>query len=320
MPFSHHSHSGQFCAHAKNTLEEMIQKAIELGMDMFALTEHIPRDTEDLYPEEVDADELVRIFDAFYPEALRLREKYSSQINVLIGFETEWIRHASLAIVQRLLDRYKFDFFMGSLHHVHTVPIDFDHDMYYKARDIAGGSDEDIAKDYFDSQYEMLQALKPAVVGHFDLIRLKSDDPEKNWTTMPEVWSKMKRNLEFVAEYGGILELNSSAIRKGMTEPYPKAEVCQVCLLLPKTCNLVANHHQEFMKLGGRFTLSDDSHGTDQVATNYGKVLAFIEKTGIPEVYCVTAGHSNDFAAASKSARKVSLSELKAHKFWQSQC
>lgn len=54
MPFSHHSHSGQFCQHARNTLEEMIQAAIAKGMIVFSLTEHMPRDClEDLYPEEV---------------------------------------------------------------------------------------------------------------------------------------------------------------------------------------------------------------------------------------------------------------------------
>lgn len=53
MPFSHHSHSGQFCAHAKNTLEEMVQRAIARGMKVYSLTEHMPRDVEDFYPEEV---------------------------------------------------------------------------------------------------------------------------------------------------------------------------------------------------------------------------------------------------------------------------
>lgn len=54
MPFSHHSHSGQFCLHAKNTLEEMVQAAVQKKLKMYALTEHMPRDqAEDLYPEEV---------------------------------------------------------------------------------------------------------------------------------------------------------------------------------------------------------------------------------------------------------------------------
>ena len=54
MPFSHHSHSGQFCGHAENTLEEVIQTAISRKMDLYAMTEHMPRDDEDLYPEEVN--------------------------------------------------------------------------------------------------------------------------------------------------------------------------------------------------------------------------------------------------------------------------
>ncbi len=54
MPFSHHSHSGQFCSHGKNTLEEMIKGAIDKKFHVFALTEHMPRENDDLYPEEVD--------------------------------------------------------------------------------------------------------------------------------------------------------------------------------------------------------------------------------------------------------------------------
>jgi histidinol-phosphatase (PHP family) len=55
MAFSMHSHSGQFCpGHAADTLEEVILTAIAKGMQTFALTEHMPRDSDsDLYPEEV---------------------------------------------------------------------------------------------------------------------------------------------------------------------------------------------------------------------------------------------------------------------------
>lgn len=55
MPFSHHSHSGQFCnGHAKDSLEDVVKRAVALNMQVLALTEHIPRELEcDLYPEEV---------------------------------------------------------------------------------------------------------------------------------------------------------------------------------------------------------------------------------------------------------------------------
>lgn len=54
MPFSHHSHSGQFCHHAKDTLEEVVKTAISKGMQTLVMTEHMPRDASlDSYPEEV---------------------------------------------------------------------------------------------------------------------------------------------------------------------------------------------------------------------------------------------------------------------------
>jgi len=53
-----HSHSGQFCpGHAKDQLNAIIETAIARGFKTFALTEHMPRNSEkDLYPEEVQHD------------------------------------------------------------------------------------------------------------------------------------------------------------------------------------------------------------------------------------------------------------------------
>lgn len=53
MPFSHHSHSGQFCSHGDDDLESIVMTAIQKGMQTLALTEHMPREERDFYPEEV---------------------------------------------------------------------------------------------------------------------------------------------------------------------------------------------------------------------------------------------------------------------------
>jgi len=59
---SHHSHSGQFCRHAKDDLEEIILRAIEIGFKTFGLSEHAPRyRLEDLFPEEVSYITAVRV-------------------------------------------------------------------------------------------------------------------------------------------------------------------------------------------------------------------------------------------------------------------
>lgn len=143
--------------------------------------------------------------------------------------EIDWIRPSSKQWIERLLGDYQFDLFIGSVHHVHEVPIDYSRDLYLQARQIAGGTDEQLFEDYFDLQHEMLTQLRPPVVGHFDLIRLLSDDPNRSFLGYQQVWQKILRNLEVIVVYGGVLEINSAGLRKGLQEPYPKAEICKVC-------------------------------------------------------------------------------------------
>ena len=142
--------------------------------------------------------------------------------------EIDWIRPSSKEAVETLLSKYQLDIFIGSVHHVHTIPIDYDLKLYIDAREKAGGIDERLFEDYFDLQYEMLKSLKPPIVGHFDLIRLMSDNPDAVFSRSAVVWQKILKNLEFIAGYGGVIELNSAALRKGMREPYPTAEICKV--------------------------------------------------------------------------------------------
>ncbi|KAI9691274.1 MAG: histidinolphosphatase [Bogoriella megaspora] len=302
MPFTHHSHSGQFCGHAKDTLEQVVQTALEKKMQVLALTEHMPRDVEDLYPGETETlASLTKLYDDFHAEAVRLRAKYKVQIEILIGFEIDWIRPGSLVLIQDLLDKHPVDLFVGSVHHVHTIPIDFDKSLYEKARSKSGGKDQDLFRDYFDAQYEMLQALKPPVIGHFDLIRLYSEDANQSFVCSEKVWSKILRNLRFIRDYGGLVELNSSALRKGMNEPYPKVEICKA-----------------FLELGGRFTLSDDSHGTDQVALNYPKVLQAIKESGIQHIHFLQHGNQTfDVRMPSVEVASLPVDTIENHTVFQ---
>lgn len=323
MPFSHHSHSGQFCpGHAKDELEAIVQTAIRRKMQVFALTEHMPRHDADLYPEEIEADmDLDWQFEnerKYYTEARRLRDKYGSQIELPIGFECDWIRPESHELIQRSIRTYEFDFFVGSVHHVHTVPIDFDQAMYDQAKNAAGGTDERLFEDYFDAQFDMLQALRPPVVGHFDLIRLKSDNPDGSFRTMNGVWDRILRNLRYVASYGGILELNFAAMRKGMSEPYPKREICQVIRLQAHgDFELIV---KAYLSMDGKFCLSDDSHGIDQIATNYNHLPEFLRLTGISSLCYIIHAQPEDGPKDDRfpcmSICEASATAIGSHVFW----
>lgn len=269
-------------------------------------------------------ESLAQLFDAFYIEAHRLRDAYADKIQLLIGFESEYIRPSTLDIVQDILRKYTFDFFMGSIHHTHAIPIDFDRTMYEQAREKAGGTDERLFEDYFDEQYEMLQALRPPIVGHFDLIRLLSDHRDADFQGMIGVWERMQRNLEFIASYGGRLELNSAGLRKGLAEPYPCLPICKVSHTALKLSTrekgrrVINRMLQMFLRMGGHFVMSDDSHGVDQIGTNYARLLTFIEKAGITEIHYVDpAGARLDSRFPDAGFASIAVGHLAQLPFWQ---
>ncbi|RYO86452.1 hypothetical protein DL766_003095 [Monosporascus sp. MC13-8B] len=304
MAFTMHSHSGQFCpGHAKDQLEDIIKHAISMGYTTMALTEHMPRThLEDLYPEELDDPEaslavLAPRHEAYLVEAKRLQEAYAPQLHILIGFEGEWLRPAYGPLIETLSAHPSVDYFIGSLHHVCGIPIDYDDAYYRRALAAAGGTEERMFERYYDEQFEMLRALRPRIVGHFDLIRLMSSEPGRDVSLWRGVWERVLRNLQFVAGYGGWLECNSSALRKGLAEPYP--------------CRVIA---EEWLKHDGKFTLSDDSHGIAQVGTNYARALDFLSSLGISSIYTLERNHHpgtpND-QKSTLSTKEVSIASIK---------
>ncbi|OAQ95898.1 hypothetical protein LLEC1_06384 [Akanthomyces lecanii] len=237
MAFTMHSHSGQFCSHAVDQLEDIVKHAISVGFKTIGLTEHMPRyDERDLYPEELSEGPeaalaaMPRRHEAYLVEAQRLQAAYAAQIHILIGFEAEYIR-----------PEY--------------------------------GPREALHEDYYDLQHAMLAALRPRVVGHFDLVRLLSADPARDIRQWTGVWARVLRNLKVAAEQGAWLECNSAALRKGLAEPYP--------------CRIIAEGawRQEWLKLGGKFTLSDDCHGVNHVATNYLGAVTYLQSLGVEHVW-----------------------------------
>lgn len=268
---SHHSHSGEFCQHAVNTLEEMVLRAIELEFSLFCVSEHMPRyDERHLYPEELESstsvDDLSSVFQKYISEARRLQLKYKNKIDILVGFEAEAI---DARYAQKAKDLYlgnKLDYFVGSLHHTLDVPIDFDQEGFDKAVETAGGV-ESVYKHYFRELRQFVEATKPPVIGHIDLIRLYSKHLDFNLKTS-SAWEDLVALVDAGIKANSLFEFNSSAVRKGFPYPYPQTDVAK--LIIEK---------------GGKFCLSDDSHSIQQVGLNYSVVLEYIKELGLKEVW-----------------------------------
>jgi len=209
----------------------------------------------DLKPED-----LKRIYLDFLETASKLQRKYKDRIQLLISIETDFVTRIDLDRTKAILDSQKdIQYVVGSVHHVAGVSIDFDKSTYLRSienctANTVGSTmstssstlhmpqpsnpnliptDDQLVpflSKYLDAQYEMIEALEPEVVGHFDLCLLFN--PGYRLDGQEEVWKRVKRNVERVVRYGGLFEANGAAIRKGWETSYPSKEVLQASPLI----------------------------------------------------------------------------------------
>lgn len=261
----HGGHSGQFCLHARDSLEEVVLAYIAQGFTWVGLTEHMPPPTDaNRYLDEeeagIPAEKLQQQFMAYFTEARRLKEKYADSITLFTCFETE-MYDGALPFIEQLKEATRPDYLVGSVHHVGGIGIDYNKDLYSKALDRAG-SISNLYCQYFDAQFELLQALKPAVVGHFDLIRI-FDDGYRASLALPEVAERITRNLEYIRQQALILDFNLRGYSKS-AEPYPCGDILR-----------------QAVALGIDIVPGDDSHGTGSVGAWYEEGLKILETYGV---------------------------------------
>ncbi|EIW73693.1 hypothetical protein TREMEDRAFT_25585 [Tremella mesenterica DSM 1558] len=303
MPHSHHSHSGQFCRHAKDTLEEIILEAIRQRFETYGLTEHCPRyRQEDLYPEEVNLtpSDLKSTYLSFLSTARSLQSSHPN-ISLLIGIETEYITSKDLDYTSELIEQHEeIQYVVGSIHHVKGIPIDFDRETWLKSVKAFGVGEElnSFFCEYFDSQYQLLVNLQPEVIGHFDLCLLY--DPTVSLRYFTKVWEKVKRNVVYVVGYGGLFEANSAALRKGWEGSYPSKDVLELII-----------------QLNGRICLSDDSHGVSQVGLNYHRMRSYLLSAGVDQIWKLVSSSSDGETVGKRGRVKaVSVSDWAEGVFW----
>ncbi|BCL62272.1 hypothetical protein DGMP_29650 [Desulfomarina profundi] len=122
-----------------------------------------------------------------------------------------------------LINKVQPDYIVGSVHFVEDVGFDYSKNEYIKAIEKTGNPDALYCR-YFDLQFEMISLLKPAVVGHFDLIRLFDDNYRKR-LSKPAIQKRIRRNLQLIKKLGLILDLNLRSLAKGACEPYPSTAI-----------------------------------------------------------------------------------------------
>ena len=260
----HGGHSGQFCHHARDSLQDVVQAYVDASFSWVGITEHMPPLNDRYrYPDEaesnISAAALQQQFRRYFAECRRLQAQFADRITLFTAFETETYP-GSTAFVRELLAETRPDYIVGSVHHVRDIGIDVNRELYAAATAAAGGI-EALYCEYFDSQYVMLDELRPAVVGHFDLIRIFDPDFQRTMQ-LDAVQRRIRRNLQFIANHDLILDFNLRGFDK-TAEQYPCTPVLEMALAADVPV-----------------VPGDDSHGVKSVGRNYDRGVQVLASLG----------------------------------------
>ncbi len=265
-PTSYHGgHSGDYCSHAADRLEDMVKRYIELGFNAVGITEHIPPVADAfVYDDEkalgLNARDLYHRFEAYFRELRQLQHRYKDKITIYAGMETETVTGYA-DHVRSLIRTFRPDYIVGSVHHVENICFDYSKNDYGRTVEILGSIDR-LYERYFDLQYEMIETLRPFVVGHFDMVRLHDDHYHERMKT-PEIEKRIDRNLELIRSLGLVLDFNLRPLVKGKPEPYLTPFILEKAL-----------------ELGIPAVPGDDSHCVAEAGLHVDTAIDILKKTG----------------------------------------
>lgn len=275
----HGGHSGEFCDHAEATLEEMLNAAVEAGYHTFGVTEHVPRhEARFLYPKEREmgwtVEKIHADFERYRLRVNELAHAFEGRLNVLRALEMEIVPEEKYVPLMQGFRSLKladgspnFDYAVGSVHHLHEIGLDGELGDFQRILELSDGV-ENTAVLYYAKIAEMVTALRPEVVSHFDLVKLNTMRLGlTKELDSPRVAKFAETALEAVKSVGAILDLNTAGWRKGLGEPYPAPW-------------LVQKAHA----MGIGFCFGDDSHRPSHVGAGVPEAREYLLGLGVPTV------------------------------------
>jgi histidinol-phosphatase (PHP family) len=242
MKIDLHNHTAR-CNHATGTLTQYIERAIELGIDMYGFSEHAPMDFDEGYRVPF-AD-----MNAYETDVREAKKKYADRIDLRLGYEVDWLPgHMD----ERVLHA-DVDFLIGSVHFLDTWG--FDNPEFigeWKSRDV-----DAVWRDYFEAIEAMVRSGSFDIVGHLDLIKLFGDLPTTDIRTLA------RPTLEAIRDSGMVLEVNTAGLRKPVAEIYPARPLLE-----------------EAFAMSIPITFGSDAHAPDQVGAGLSQAYALAQSVG----------------------------------------
>lgn len=233
-----HSHS-EFSDDCSTPMEEMVEKAISLGMSHLCFTEHMDPD----YPVN-NPDGLNFFLDtpAYYKKWKDMKEKYKNKISLLWGVELGIQPHITEKL-EAFTASHPFDFVIASSHLLYRE------DPYYPDF-FKNRREETVYADYFKEILQNITSFSDFdVYGHLDYIVRYGPhkDTRYSYEKYREIFDELLRAL---IDKGKGLEINTGGLKYGLKDLHPLTDILKRYRCFGGEIITIGSdaHHPEFLQ------------------------------------------------------------------------
>ena len=251
-----HMHTS-FSTDSETPMEEMVQKAIELGLDNICFTDHYDKDFGLDFQQEGAKEAFQLDTEPYLRSIERMKQKYEGKIEVRAGVELGLQLHLK-EWLSNYVNQYPFDFVIGSMHLLDG-----------KDPAVSGGSfprdnQKELLRRYFAATAENLDNFHDfQSLGHMDYLS-RYLDGEAGAYSYSEYSAEIDAILKRLIYYGVALEVNTGGYRSRRALPNPKKEVLR-----------------RYRELGGELiTIGADGHTPKQIAYGFDRISELLLRCG----------------------------------------
>lgn len=251
MFYDYHMHTN-FSNDSETSMEDMIKKSIELGLNEICFTDHVDYD--------LDADDDWGInYDKYFDKLNYFQDKYKNDISIKKGIEMG-LQKQIINKCNDDINKYPFDFVICSQHAINRSDLYFGNFFLDKTQIQA-------YENYYKELYNIIKNFKNySVLGHLDLVkRYGNYDKVLDDKYFEDI---IEAILKQAIYDGKGIEINTSSYRYNLPDLTPSRHILNM-----------------YKDLGGEIiTTGSDSHNISQIAYNFDYIYSYLKNIGFKYV------------------------------------
>lgn len=231
-------------------MEEMIRKALDLGMDEIAFTDHVDYGVKT----DLNCD-----YERYFPLLDEMKKNYQGRIQIRKGIEFGVQSH-TIRLFERDFEKYGFDFVILSNHQIEDKE-------FWSFEFQEGKTQEAYQRAYYEAIYDVMQNYTGySVLGHLDMIKRYDDAGEYPDERILDIVEKI---LRLAIAGGKGIEANTSCFHYGLKDLTPSRKILGL-----------------YHDLGGRIiTIGSDTHDTNRLGDHIEETKEILKEIGFTQ-YC----------------------------------